>query len=139
MSVAAEHALKKYQSVGAHAAVAAADPYRLVQLMLENILQRVAAAKGHMERDEVARKGEQVSKAIRVIGALNAALNLEAGGEVAANLKLLYDYCAVRLAKANARNEADGFEEVMQIVRTVKEGWDGIGDAARGGTGPEAE
>ncbi len=139
MSVAAEHALKKYQSVSAHAAVAAADPYRLVQLMLENILQRVAAARGHMERNEIPRKGEQVSKAIRVIGALNASLNLEAGGEVAANLRLLYDYCAVRLAMANSRNEPEGFEEVMHIIRTVKEGWDGIGEAARGGARPNGE
>ena len=43
MSVAAEQALKNYQAVRAHASVAAADPYRLVQLMLENVLQRIAA------------------------------------------------------------------------------------------------
>ena len=131
MSAVAEQALKNYQSVGAHASVAAADPYRLVQLMLENVLQRIAAARGHLERSEVARKGEQISKAIAVIGALNTSLNLEAGGEIAANLRDLYDYCSVRLVKANAANDAAGFDEVMKLVRTIKDGWDGIGAEVR--------
>jgi flagellar secretion chaperone FliS len=132
MSVAANQALKRYQKVGAHAAIAAADPYRLVQLMLDNVLQRIAAARGHLDRNEVARKGEQASKAIALIGALNASLNLEAGGEIAANLRRLYDYCAVRLVQANARNDAAAFEEVTSIVRTIKDGWDGIGEQVRG-------
>ena len=134
MSVAAEQALKNYQSIGAHSSVAAAGPYRLVQLMLENVLQRVAAARGHLERSEVARKGEQISKAIAVIGALNTSLNLEAGGEIAANLRDLYDYCTVRLLTANATNDAAGFDEVMTLVRTIKDGWDGIGAEVRPAT-----
>jgi flagellar protein FliS len=135
MSAAADHALRKYQSVSAHSQVAAADPYRLVQLMLDNILQRIAAARGHLERREVARKGEQVSKAIRVISALNASLNMEVGGEVAANLRALYEYCSIRLVKANASNDVAGFEEVARVVRTIKEGWDGIGQEARAAVG----
>ena len=131
MSVAAEQALKNYQSIRAHASVAAADPYRLVQLMLDNVLQRIAAARGHLERGEVARKGEQISKAIAVIGALSGSLNLEAGGEIAANLKALYEYSTLRLVRANALNEAAGFDEVMTLVRRIKEGWDGIGNEAR--------
>jgi len=129
MSVAAQQALKNYQSVRAHASVAAADPFRLVQLMLDNILQRIAAARGHMERNEVARKGEQISKAIAVIGALRDSLNLEAGGEIAKNLDALYEYSTVRLVKANAKNDPAGFDEVMRLIRTIKEGWDGIGAA----------
>ncbi len=137
MSVAAEQALKNYHSVRAHSTVAAADPHRLVQLMLDNILQRIAAAGGHLERGETARKGEQISKAIAVIGALSGSLNLEAGGEIAKNLQALYEYCTVRLVQANARNEPEGFDEVMKLVRTIKEGWDGIGAEVRPAT-PEA-
>jgi len=86
MNPGANQALKNYQTVGAHASVAAADPHRLVQLMLDNILQRLAAAGGHLERGEVARKGEQTSKAIAVISALDGSLNFEQGGDLAATL-----------------------------------------------------
>ena len=133
MSVAAEQALKNYQSVRAHSSVAAADPYRLVQLMLDNVLQRIAMARGHLERNEVARKGEQISKALAVIGALSSSLNLEAGGEIAQNLHALYEYCTIRLLKANAQNDSAGFDEVTKLVRTIKDGWDGIGQQAAAG------
>jgi flagellar secretion chaperone FliS len=131
MSVRAEHALRKYQAVGAAASVAAADPYRLVQLMLDNVLQRIAAARGFLQRRQPARKGEQVSKAIAVIGALNVSLNLEAGGEVAANLRALYDYSCMRLALANARDDDAIFEEITTIIGRIKQGWDGIGEEVR--------
>jgi flagellar protein FliS len=131
MSLGSQQALKSYQTVGAHSAVAAADPHKLVQLMLANVLQRLAVARGHLERGELAGKGEQLSKAITVINALDSSLNFEQGGEIAANLHALYEYSVLRLARANADNDPGGIDEVVGIVRTIKEGWDGIADTAR--------
>lgn len=127
----AQQALKSYQSVGAHAHVAAADPYRLVQLMLANIVERLAVARGHMERGEIARKGEQVSKAIAVINALDSSLNFELGGEIAANLHSLYEYMVLRLVKANSDNELAGLDEVAGLAHNIKDGWDGIASEVR--------
>lgn len=135
MSFVPGQALKKYQSVGAHSQVAAADPYRLVQLLFGNVVERLAAARGHMERNETGRKGEQVSKAIAVINALDASLNFEQGGEIAANLHSLYDYMLVRLLRANAEDDPRGLEEVAGLMRNLKDGWDGIsGSHARPAT-----
>jgi flagellar protein FliS len=131
MSPGSQQALRSYQTIGAHAQVAAADPYRLVQLLLENVLERLAAARGHMERREIARKGEQVSRAIEVLSALDASLNLEQGGEIATNLRALYGYMSVRLAKANAEDDPAGIEEVATLMRNIKDGWDGIGSAVQ--------
>lgn len=131
MHPGAQQAVKSYQSVGAHTQVAAADPYRLVQLMLANVIERVAVARGHMERNEIARKGEQVSKAIAVLNALDSSLNFELGGEIAANLHSLYEYMVLRLVKANADNDLAGLDEVAALVRNIKDGWDGIAGTAR--------
>ena len=131
MSFEKQQALKSYQTVGAHAQVAAADPYRLVQLMLANVIERLVAARGSLERGEVPRKAEQISKAVAVINALDSSLNFEQGGEIAANLHGLYDYMVMRLTKANADNDAAGLEEVAALVRTIKDGWDGIAGAVR--------
>ncbi|HUO81181.1 MAG TPA: flagellar export chaperone FliS [Steroidobacteraceae bacterium] len=133
MSLETQHALRHYQTVGAHTQVAAADPYKLVQLMLANVVERLAAARGHMERRETARKGEQISKAIRVINALDSSLNMELGGEIAANLRSLYEYIVLRLAKANADDDLAMLDEVAGLVRTIKDGWDGIAGAPRPG------
>jgi flagellar protein FliS len=131
MNPGAQQALKSYQTVGAHAQVAAADPYKLVQLMLANVVERLAAARGHMERGEIARKGEQVSKAIAVLNALDSSLNFELGGEIAANLHSLYEYMVLRLLKANTDNDLAGLDEVAGLVRNIKDGWDGIAGEAR--------
>jgi flagellar secretion chaperone FliS len=126
MSFGREQALRNYRMVGATSQVAAADPYRLVQLMFENLLERLAAARGHIERNEIPRRGEQISKAIAIVNALNGALNLEQGGEVAKNLRTLYDYMARRLLLANVHADAAMLDEVASLVRNIKTGWDGI-------------
>jgi len=118
--------------------VAAADPYKLVQLMLANIVERLAVARGHMERGETARKGEQVSKAIAVINALDSSLNFELGGEIAANLHSLYEYMVLRLVKANSDNDLGGLDEVAGLARNIKDGWDGIAGEARSTAAPAA-
>ena len=138
MVYANQQAVRNYQTVGAHAKVAAADPYRLVQLLLANIGDRLAAARGSMERREIARKGEQISKALSVIGALDSSLNMEQGGEIAANLHGLYEYMSLRLVKANLEDDLSGLDEVMVLVKNIKDGWDGIAGATRPDGAPAA-
>jgi flagellar protein FliS len=136
MSVGSQQALKSYQTVGAHAQVAAADPYKLVQLLLANAMERLAAARGHVERGEVARKGEQLSKALAVLSALDGSLNMEQGGEIAENLRRLYEYMSLRLVRANLDNDAAGIDEVMALLRNIKDGWDAIAGTPRPTTAP---
>ena len=131
MNFEGRQALKSYQTVGAHAQVAAADPYKLVQLMFANVADRLAIARGLLERGETARKCEQVSKTIAVLSALDGSLNMTEGGEIASNLHDLYGYMIQRLLKANSDNDPSGFDEVAVLMRNIKEGWDGIADAAR--------
>ncbi|HUO95033.1 MAG TPA: flagellar export chaperone FliS [Steroidobacteraceae bacterium] len=131
MNPGAQQALKNYQTVGAHTQVASADPYKLVSLLLANVLERLAVARGHMERREIARKGEQISKAIAVISALDASLNFELGGEIAQNLHSLYEYMCLRLVNANLNDELAGLDEVSTLTRTIKDGWDGIAGTPR--------
>ena len=119
-------AVSAYRNVGAHAQVAAADPHRLIQLMLGSALERVTAARGHLERGEVARKGEQISKAVTIVGSLSDSLDLAKGGDVASNLQGLYDYMTRRLTEANLRNDAALLDEVAGLLREIKAGWDAI-------------
>jgi flagellar protein FliS len=67
-----------------------------------------------------------IAKTMGIIGGLREALNLEAGGELAQGYANLYDYMNRRLAEANRSNEAEILDEVSGLLRTIKEGWDGI-------------
>jgi flagellar protein FliS len=123
-------AVKAYQSAGAHGQVAAADPHRLVQLLLEGALDRLALARGHLQAGRIAQKAETLSRAMAIVDSLNGHLDLDRGGEVAANLRGLYDYATRRLLEANLRNDAAAIEEVAGLLREIKAGWDAIAPGA---------
>ena len=123
-------ALKQYQSVNLQARVMDATPYQLTQMLMEGGLARLAQARGAMEHGNIALKGELIGKALGIIGGLRDSLDLEQGGEIAANLDNLYEYMTRRLLEANLNNSLQQVEEVSQLLREIKEGWDGIADQA---------
>ena len=120
-------ALRQYQTVNTQAQVADASPHRLIQMLMEGGLSRLAQAKGAMLHGQGAQKGELISKAIGIIGGLREGLDLNQGGEIAANLDRLYDYMVSRLVEANISNEPALLDEVAGLLRNVKTAWDAIG------------
>ncbi|HBC24316.1 MAG TPA: flagellar protein FliS [Pseudomonas sp.] len=119
-------AMKQYQSVNTNAQLVDASPHRLIQMLMEGGLTRLAQARGATERGDVAQKGALIGKAVDIIGGLREALNLEAGGQIAANLDSLYAYMTSRLIEANLKNDLAIIDEVTGLLREVKSGWDGI-------------
>lgn len=120
---------QSYRAVGAQGNLAEASPYQVVQVMLDAVLSRVAEAGGHLERGEVAAKGEKIGKALAIIEALMLGLDKERGGELAQNLERLYDYASRTLLKANLENRPELLKEVTSLLREIKVGWDGIAPA----------
>jgi flagellar protein FliS len=105
-----------------------ASPHRLVQMLMEGTLEKIALAKGNMTNNDTANKGENISKAIAIIGGLKSSLNKDAGGALAENLSNLYDYMANRLVVANLLNDESILDEVASLMVEIKMGWDGIPD-----------
>ncbi len=122
----ASSALKQYQSVNTQARVVDASPHRLIQMLMEGGLSRIAQARGAMERGQTALKGELIGKSIAIIAGLRESLDHQQGGELASNLDSLYEYMIARLTEANVSNEPELLEEVSVLLRNVKQGWDAI-------------
>jgi flagellar secretion chaperone FliS len=128
----------RYHAVRSHGQVADASPARLVQVMFEHILSNLATAQGCMERirdnlpyTDVVAKGKAIGKAVRLIGQLDASLNMEQGGQIAENLHNLYLYMLGRLTTANVNNDAAMVAEVSNLIRKIKTGWDQIVEGTR--------
>jgi len=128
----------QYSAVRSQGLVADASPTRLVQVMFEHILSNLAVAETCMGRIEhnlplrdVITKGKAVGKAVRLIGQLDATLNMEKGGQIAVNLRNLYRYMLERLTTANIENDPQLVSEVMVLVRKIKSGWDPLVSGAR--------
>ena len=123
--------LQQYRNVNLHGNLAEASPHQVVKVMLDSVLGRIAEASGHLERGEVAAKGEKIGKALGIIEALMLGLDKERGGELALNLERLYDYASRTLLRAHLENRSDLLKEVTSLIREIKLGWDGIAPTAK--------
>jgi flagellar protein FliS len=126
-----------YRDIGAGTAVDGASPHHLVSLLYGALADRIHAARGSLARGDVPAKAIAISSAVRIVEeGLAAPLNLKDGGEIAARLADLYDYLVRRLTLANLRNDDAALDECARLVKTLREGWDGIADSAKAAAHP---
>lgn len=124
-------AANAYRQVSAHSGVESASPHQLIQMLFDGLFQSLNAARGALQRGDIEEKGRHISKAVRILQeGLVVGLDLEKGGELATNLKLLYDYSVAQLTKANVRNDEHLVEEVIKVLQPVAQGWKEIGPTA---------
>lgn len=119
-------ALRQYQKVNVHAQTSEASPHRLVQMLMEGGLNRIAQAKGAIGRKDIPVKGVMIGKAIEIIGGLREGLDMANQADALARVDNLYVYMMRRLAEANIKSDPAILDEVSSLLLTVKEGWDAI-------------
>lgn len=124
--VATQAALKTYSQGAIRAEASEASPHRIIQMLMAGFLERVAYAKGNIERKEMDKKSQYIGKAIGIVNGLRSSLDMKNGGEIAENLNSLYGYINRRLIEANASNDVEILNEVYSLMAEIKEGWDAI-------------
>lgn len=127
-TMSGSEALQQYKKIGTTNTVEESSPHRLIQMMMEHALSRIHFARGYMERDEVAKKGEYIGDAISVINGLQVSLNHKANKRISENFDALYAYMMRRLLQANIDNDPAILDEVAGLMRELKEAWDAIAD-----------
>ncbi|EON93879.1 flagellar biosynthesis repressor of class 3a and 3b operons [Marinobacter lipolyticus SM19] len=118
--------LQQYQRINTQTSITDADPHKLIQLLYNGALERINMAKARMQAGDIEGKGRLISKTIEIIGGLRSFLDFDQGGELAIQLESLYDYMERTLLEASARNSVEKLDEVASLLRSVKDGWDGI-------------
>ncbi len=117
---------KEYSQVSLQTEVLEADPHKLIQLLLEGALTRLAAAKIFIEQNNIEKKNEKLGQVVEILCSLQESLDHERGGDISVNLERLYDYMTRRLFDANRLNDNDIINEVMGLLLEIKAGWEGI-------------
>ena len=128
MQTKTQSAINAYSKVDVEIGITSASPQKLVVLLYEGAIKSIAEAKLHLKQNDVAAKGKMISKAIAIIDeGLKLSLDEKAGGELAQNLKALYDYMCRRLLLANLKNEVEPLDEVSRLLGELKQAWEAIG------------
>ena len=121
----------KYATIHTESVVEEASPHKLIQMLMSGFLMRVNAAKGAIERNDYQEKSIQISKAVGILGGLIDGLDLEQGGELAANLNSLYDYMNTQLLKASSENNSAILDEVGGLMHEIQSAWNAIPEIYR--------
>jgi flagellar protein FliS len=123
--------LATYQSVSAHGNVASADSHRLVLMLMDGVMDRLAQARGCLERQDIGRKAKLLHSCVTLITELRGSLNISKGGDLARNLSELYEYMMRQLMRANAEDNADFIREVASLLGEIRGAWMAIGPEVR--------
>ena len=109
--------------------VMTASPEKIIQLLYDAAirhLEQSRAALSNSATTHSAQVGISIGKAMSIIAELRSALDLEAGGDVAANLDSLYEFSIDQLTQANLSRTPEHVDPTLNVMRTLKEGWDAV-------------
>lgn len=106
--------------------VETSSPGRLLLLLYAGALKNLKLAKDGIEQKKINQAHTHLIKAQNIVLQLNNDLNMEAGGEIAQNLRSLYLFIYHRLVEANVQKNAAMVQEAIDLLAELKEGWDGI-------------
>jgi flagellar secretion chaperone FliS len=108
-----------------------ADPHKLTLMLMQGALDRMAFAKGCIERKEYEAKSEHLSRASAIIMNLRDSLDMSLKTEVGDNLYALYDYMLERLVDANVQNSLKIMDEIISLMLPIKSAWAEIPEQAK--------
>ena len=109
--------------------VLTASPEKLVKMLYDGAIRNLEMSRQALSdpaRTHSAEVGECLGKALSIIGELKTALDHERGGELSANLDNLYEYSMDQVTEANISRSPGPIENSLQVMRTLKEGWDAV-------------
>lgn len=114
---------QQYANTAVETAVSEATPHKLVDMLYAAALKNLKLTKLFTEQKDYEKKSQFSSKALSIINALKAGVNLDKGGEVAENLFDLYDYCYRTVFQAVARNDISKLDEVIEHIGGLHQAW----------------
>ena len=98
--------------------VETADPKKLVVMCYDGAIINLKMAKERYIEKKFEAKASALSKAMLIIGELNSALDSEKGGEIALNLKAIYEYILRRLTEGDMHGELAAFDEAISCLES---------------------
>ncbi|SEK08359.1 MULTISPECIES: flagellar export chaperone FliS [unclassified Achromobacter] len=118
------YSVRSYADIGLETQVMSATPERLITLLYQGARAAIGQARLHLQEGRVAERGTAITKAIKIVDeGLKMGLNMEAGGDIAANLSRLYDYIVRTLLMANLKADVEQLDIADRLLADLAEAW----------------
>jgi flagellar protein FliS len=106
------------------------SPLELVVMLYDGALRFIGEAIAADAAGQIGRRGQAISKALAIIGELQSTLNVESGGQVAAELDRLYTYLQGRLLDVAMKKDRQALPEAQRLLSTLRDAWHQIANPA---------
>lgn len=114
-------------STGHHAyqtsSIETASPEQLTLMCYDGALKFMRRAKLAMEDQDLARASEATGRAQAIINELNVTLNMDAGGEIAANLRDIYLFVNRHLMQAVIDKDPAAITQSIALIGDLRDAW----------------
>ncbi len=101
-------------------------PVDLVLQVYDGALSEIGVAKTKYTDQKYSDGYNNIQRAERMVTHLYTTLDMEQGGEVAANLAKLYIWVITKLHEVQATKDTARFDECTKVLRNLRQAWEGI-------------
>ncbi|MDY0273023.1 MAG: flagellar export chaperone FliS [Advenella sp.] len=114
---------RAYAKIGLETQVLTASPEELITIMLEATQSCVMKARLYFQNGDIAKRGENISKAISIIDSgLIPGIN-ESAGEVAKNMILSFRLMSQHLLLASVNQQESHLDVVEKMLLDITDAW----------------
>ena len=107
-------------------AVTTQNKGRLIVMLYDGAIKFLRQAIRDLNAKDYEAKGRNISKAQDIIVELNSVLDMDAGSEVAQNLRNLYNFMNRHLTQANIKCDTQMIQEVISLLDELNQSWRAI-------------
>ena len=118
--------LRAYQKTTVNAEISVADPYYVTKLLYQGLFERLAQAKGAIERGDLALKAKKLSTATAIVENLRSTLDFSQSKSIAQGLYDIYSYMIDQVAEASLNLMTQPIDNAIRALMPIKKAWDSI-------------
>ncbi|MBQ9275658.1 MAG: flagellar export chaperone FliS [Succinivibrio sp.] len=118
--------LNAYRQTGLQAEMTVADPYVITRMMYQGISDRLAQAKGALERGDLATKASRLSSAAALLENLRSTLDFSADKNLAQILYDIYSFMLEKIADAAIELTSGPIDAAIKVLAPIKAAWEKI-------------
>jgi flagellar protein FliS len=116
----------RYRNIENNSRVEGASAHKLIAILFEELLRAIDATKLAMERSDIAKQADRQARALSILQALDASLDMERGGEVAANLSKIYREGRRLIATGTREKRVDLVLRARDMLGDIASAWEKI-------------
>lgn len=103
-----------------------AEPYYITKMMYQGLLERLAQARGAIERGDLAVKATKLASAAAIIENLKTSLDFSLKPSLAQNFSDLYDFMLYCINKASFNLSSKPIDDAIKVLLPIKTAWEKI-------------